>query len=95
MPMSNDCAAEEILLWIHKGRVVTVWSSVLWSDRVDLCLRNHSDKSMQNMSGSRGPGYSGVRWREIALERQGATGDVIDHSSYIVSPCRCLSKSLI
>src|SRR5262245_57428385 len=25
----NACAAEEILLWIHKGHVVTVWSSVL------------------------------------------------------------------
>jgi len=25
MPIANDCAAEEILLWIHKGQVVTVW----------------------------------------------------------------------
>jgi hypothetical protein len=35
MPISNDCAAEEILLWIHKGLVVTVWSSVLWASHVE------------------------------------------------------------
>jgi hypothetical protein len=37
MPISNDCAAEEILLWIHKGQVVTVLSSVLWIIHFDLC----------------------------------------------------------
>ena len=48
MPISNACAAEEILLWIHKGQVVTVWSSVLWSDHLDLYLTNQSDRSMQD-----------------------------------------------
>jgi len=44
----NACAAEEILLWIHKGHVVTVWSWVLWTDHLDLYLKNQSDKSMQD-----------------------------------------------
>jgi hypothetical protein len=35
MPISNGCAAEEILLWIHKGEVVTVCSSVLWTDHIE------------------------------------------------------------
>jgi hypothetical protein len=48
MPISNTCAAEEILLWIHKGHVVTVRSSVLWTDHLDLCLKNQSDRSLQN-----------------------------------------------
>jgi len=39
MPISNACAAEEILLWIHKGQVVTVWSSVLLTDHLDLYLK--------------------------------------------------------
>jgi hypothetical protein len=36
MPISNDCAAEEILLWIDKGQVVTVWSSVLWINHLKI-----------------------------------------------------------
>jgi hypothetical protein len=48
MPISNDCAAEEILLWIHKGQVVTAWSSVVWTNHLDLSLRNQSDRSMQD-----------------------------------------------
>lgn len=40
MPISNDCAAEEVLLWIHKGQVATVWSSVLWIDQPDFILKS-------------------------------------------------------
>jgi hypothetical protein len=35
MPISNDCAAEEILLWIHKEQIVAVWPPVLWTDQFD------------------------------------------------------------
>jgi hypothetical protein len=35
MPISNYRAAEKILLWIHKGQAVTVWSSVLWTNHLD------------------------------------------------------------
>ena len=56
MPISNACATEEILLWIHKGEFVTVWSSVLWSGHVDLCLKDQSDRLMQdNRVGVGGP----------------------------------------
>ena len=36
MPISNDCAAEKIFLWIYKGQVVTVWSSVLWTSHLEI-----------------------------------------------------------
>jgi hypothetical protein len=48
MPISIGRAAEEILLWIYKGRVVTVWSSVLWTDRLDLYLKDQSDRSARD-----------------------------------------------
>jgi hypothetical protein len=35
MPISNDCAVIEILLWIHKGKVVTVWSSALSTSHLE------------------------------------------------------------
>src|SRR5258708_28659570 len=48
MTKANACAVEEIRLWIHKGQVVTVRSSVLWSDHLGLCLKNQSDRSVQD-----------------------------------------------
>jgi hypothetical protein len=34
MPISNACAAEKILLWIHKEKVMTVWFSVFCTVRL-------------------------------------------------------------
>jgi hypothetical protein len=48
MPMLSARAANETLLWIHKRQVVTVWSPVLWSDHLYLCLKNQSDKPMHD-----------------------------------------------
>jgi hypothetical protein len=64
MPISNGCPAEEILLWIHKGQVVTVWSSVLWTSHLEFASYLN-DRSMQdNRVGVRGIGG------EIAVSRR-------------------------
>jgi hypothetical protein len=71
MPVSNACAAKAILLWIHEGLVVTVCSSVLCTDHLDLYLKDQGDRSTQdNRVGVGGPAI---------LVTVGQSGRAFDH----------------
>ncbi|WP_027556143.1 hypothetical protein [Bradyrhizobium sp. Cp5.3] len=71
MSISSDCPTEEILLWIHEGHVVTVWSSVLRTVQLDFVSENQNDRSMRDnrvgVGAAAAIAWFGVFWGVLVL----------------------------